>query len=293
MKVTPPPVELGRANAIVGGRALRYEVANFAAPLSIKTVVSGTATWRTAAGEYEIGPSGCLVLNDGEEYSIAVDALQPVETFCVFFAHGFVADAHHAATTASAALLDDARDPAPVEFAERLQFDEQLRQLMMQMRDLLSAGRGFDRNESFTLLANRLVQLHTDVSARVTRLPALRESTRDELRRRLERAVALIHGDLAGELALERLAATACLAPFHFHRLFTAFYGETPHRYVTRLRLERAAGLLAGSDRSTVEVAIDCGFESVGSFTTLFRRRVGVPPAAFRKIREARAANGK
>ena len=130
-RVNPEPSALGRVNAIVGGRALRYDVRGFASPLSVKAVIRGTATWTTAMGRFELGPSGCLILNDDEEYSIEIDSLQPVETFCVFFRRGFVDDAHRSAITGSAKLLDDASPPPQVEFAERMQFDEGLRSVVI------------------------------------------------------------------------------------------------------------------------------------------------------------------
>ena len=276
--VNPPPHQIGRVNAIIAGRARRYDVRGFAAPLSVKSVIRGTATWSTAAGSFEIGPSGCLIINGGEEYSMDIDALQPVETFCVFFARGFVEDARRSFVTGSAELLDDGVGAPPLEFAERLQDDAPLRALMTSLREGIA---------TIDDVAIRLVAIHTDVAERASRLPALRAATRRELCRRLDRAIESIHGNLAGDLSLQRIARDACLAPFHFHRLFTAYAGQTPHRYVTRLRLQRAAELLAGSDRDVATVAYDCGFESPGSFTALFTRRFGVPPARFRKIREA------
>jgi hypothetical protein len=81
--INPPAALLGHANAIVGGRSRRYAVAGFVGPLSIKAVISGTATGETRDGRYPLGPSGCLVLHEGDEYSIEVDALHPVETFCI------------------------------------------------------------------------------------------------------------------------------------------------------------------------------------------------------------------
>ena len=286
--MNPPSSELGRVNAIVGGRARRYEVRNFASPLSVKAVLEGTATWTTAAGRFDLGPSGCLIVNGDEEYSIEIDALQPVETFCVFFRHGFVEEAHRSAVTGSAALLDDSTVPPNIEFAERLQYDAQLRSAIETERRRDGGGTaGEDAGVTFVALAKRLVELHTDVAQRVSRLPALRASTREEIRHRLDRAIGVIHGDLAGDLSLERIATEACLAPFHFHRLFTSYSGETPHRYVTRLRLQRAATLLAGSERPVTDIALDCGFESAGSFTTLFSRHFGAPPSRFRKNREA------
>jgi len=61
----------------------------------------------------------------------------------------------------------------------------------------------------------------------------------------------------------------------------------TPHRYLTRLRLERAARLLSGTDREVTEICAAVGFESPGSFSRLFRRELGRPPSEFRKIRAA------
>lgn len=279
-RINPPAHELGRVNAIVGGRASRYTVRDFAAPLSVKAVISGTATWTTEAGRFELGPSGCLIVNDSEPYSIEIDALQPVETFCIFFRRGFVEEAHRSAVTASADLLDDDSAPPNIEFAERLQYDEAL-------RGFIEHARRISPDDAILGVAQRLVALHTNVSHRIARLPALRASTREEIRRRLDRAVSSIHGNLDGDLSLERMATDACLAPFHFHRVFTSYFGETPHRYVTRLRLQRAAALLRGTERPVTAVATDCGFESPASFTTLFTRHFGVPPSRFRKNREA------
>jgi hypothetical protein len=68
---------------VLAGRGRLYE-ARFASPLSVESVTRGVATWETAAGRFEIGPSACLIVNDGEEYAITVDALHPVETFCLY-----------------------------------------------------------------------------------------------------------------------------------------------------------------------------------------------------------------
>jgi AraC-like DNA-binding protein len=289
--INPPAALLGRLNAIVGGRARRYHVAGFTGPLSIKAVISGTAAWETRDGRYQLGPSGCLVLHEGEEYSIEVDALQLVETFCIFFANGFVEDARWALGTGSARLLDDDRAPEAMTFGERLQLDPGLRQALVDAnREQQRAGSDSSDDALFYGLAARLVRARANADARAARIPALRHSTRRELLRRLERGVAMIHGNLARPLIVSEIARTACLSPFHFHRLFAAAYGETPHRYITRLRLERASALLRGSEGGVADVALACGFESVGSFTTLFTRRFGAPPGRFRRNEEMTAS---
>ena len=82
---------------------------------------------------------------------------------------------------------------------------------------------------------------------------------------------------------LEDAAASIFLSPWHFQREFRRAFGETPHAYVTRLRLSRAQELLATTRLSILEICHDVGFSSVGSFTTLFSKRFGVSPGRYRR----------
>jgi AraC-like DNA-binding protein len=84
-------------------------------------------------------------------------------------------------------------------------------------------------------------------------------------------------------LDLEALARAANVSPRHFSRSFRRVFGETPYQYLLGRRLERARYLLRTTDRSVIEICLDVGFSSVGSFTTTFRRHVGVTPTAYRR----------
>ena len=84
-------------------------------------------------------------------------------------------------------------------------------------------------------------------------------------------------------LRLGDLCAEASLTSWHFLRAFRAAFGETPHEYLTRVRLERAKELLTVTSRPVTEVCFDVGFTSLGSFSTLFRRQVGLSPMEFRR----------
>ena len=83
-------------------------------------------------------------------------------------------------------------------------------------------------------------------------------------------------------LTLDALAARAYLSRYHFIRLFRRRYFETPHRYLTRKRLEKAKELLADSSLSVTDICFDVGFESIGSFSTLFHKSVGWTPSIYR-----------
>ena len=99
----------------------------------------------------------------------------------------------------------------------------------------------------------------------------------DATLRRLLRARDLAHDCFDEPLSLEDLARAAGLSPTFFLRRFDAAFGATPHQYLTSVRLERARRLLARGAAVT-EVCFAVGFSSVGSFSSLFRKKLGVSP---------------
>jgi transcriptional regulator GlxA family with amidase domain len=106
--------------------------------------------------------------------------------------------------------------------------------------------------------------------------------TAEVLARHLLRARDLIDGRYAEPLDLGALADAAHVSPRHFSRSFRRTFGETPHQYLLTRRIERARHLLRTTDLQVVEVCLAVGFASVGSFTTTFRRHVGVSPTDYR-----------
>jgi AraC-like DNA-binding protein len=93
----------------------------------------------------------------------------------------------------------------------------------------------------------------------------------------------LMRDCLVEELTLADLSQEAELSEWHFLRAFRAAFGETPHAFLSRLRLERAKALLTVSSRPVTEICFDVGFTSLGSFSTKFRKQVGLSPAEYRR----------
>ncbi|MDP4260158.1 MAG: AraC family transcriptional regulator [Bacteroidota bacterium] len=92
---------------------------------------------------------------------------------------------------------------------------------------------------------------------------------------------------------LQRISRQACLSRFHFHRLFTRIYQRTPHRYLTQKRIEQARRMLAGKELSVSEICNQVGFESIGSFSVLFKREIGSGPQHYRKEARMRQEQAK
>lgn len=87
----------------------------------------------------------------------------------------------------------------------------------------------------------------------------------------------------AKPLRIRRLAHIAEMSEAHFIRIFRATFGEAPHRYLQRRRVERAMFLLRATDRSVTDVCFDVGFSSLGTFSRTFHDIVGETPTAFRQ----------
>ena len=100
------------------------------------------------------------------------------------------------------------------------------------------------------------------------------------LYRRIVYAKLFIDKYLADKIDLDNIADEAFFSKFHFIRLFNSFYGKTPHQYLSDARIEKAKQLLTENMTAT-QVCYAVGFESVSSFTGLFKRMVGQTPAVY------------
>jgi AraC-like DNA-binding protein len=112
---------------------------------------------------------------------------------------------------------------------------------------------------------------------------ALPSGSNEERNRWMLRARDAIDRDYARPLDIPALARIALVSEAHFIRTFRATFGETPHRYLQRRRVERAMALLRSTDRSVTEICLAVGFSSLGTFSRTFRDIVGRSPSGFRR----------
>ena len=110
--------------------------------------------------------------------------------------------------------------------------------------------------------------------------------TSEESNRRLLRARDAMDRTYAESLDIAALAAIAVTSEAHFIRTFKATFGETPHRYLQRRRVERAMYLLRRTEQEVTDICLDVGFSSLGTFSRTFHDIVGETPTEFRQRRE-------
>ena len=131
-------------------------------------------------------------------------------------------------------------------------------------------------DEQALLFAARFLEVASDVAW----VPQ-RATPRD--RRRAVEAAGWLDNHLHEPIDLQDAASAAGLSAFHFLRVFAAVVGVTPHQYVVRSRLRRAARLLVETERPITDIAYDVGFGDLSNFVRTFHRAAGVPPGRFRQ----------
>jgi AraC-like DNA-binding protein len=105
----------------------------------------------------------------------------------------------------------------------------------------------------------------------------------DNTFRRLVRARDFLAAGYAHPIRLDEAARAACLSPFHFQRLFVRAFGESPHEFVTRLRMDRACRLLETAEMPVTEICLEIGYASLGTFSARFAERMGQSPSQYRR----------
>jgi AraC family transcriptional regulator len=145
--------------------------------------------------------------------------------------------------------------------------------MLSEMTSETAAGRMFVETGSLALAA-RLVHKYCDSGSCTLPAPASHPLKHVRLRRVLD----YISAHLADEITLADLARVAGLSTFHFARMFTLAIGVSPHRYVSRMRLENAIAEIAAGRLPLAQIALNASFSSQASFTRAFRRATGMTP---------------
>lgn len=229
---------------------------------SLSYVGRGTFGCRTVAGRFELVPGSVLLGYPGDEYVCEHEHAGGDE--CLSF-------------QLDAQLVQEL--PAPLA-AWRKGCVQPLPELMILGGLAQATARGdteLGLDEVGLWLAARLLQVVAGGTSAL--LPKLAGE-----RRRAVQAALFIEANARQPLNLERVAAQARCSSFHLLRLFRAVVGVTPHQYLLRCRLRRAAELLAEESLPITDIALEVGFNDLSNFVRTFHRASGVSPRAFRRV---------
>ncbi|HYF01842.1 MAG TPA: AraC family transcriptional regulator [Patescibacteria group bacterium] len=256
-------------------------------PLSIFCNLSGESICAVDNRSVKVGTGMYFLTNAGQNYSLDIQNSTPTETFNIHFGERFTREVLHSLFTSGSTLLAEAGflKSHDVAFHNRLhRHDERFEKLLKTIYNKHKRGEAdalFLEEQLYNLLLH-LLQSHRNLQAEIARLPLLKSSTRQEIYRRLTRALDYIHSTFPQPMELEEMAAAAFMSKFHFLRLFKSAFGMSPHQYIQQLRMEQAQELLRTTNLPVTDISEKLGFENAQSFSRLFHQRLRVYPTQFR-----------
>jgi len=252
--------------------------------LSVKCVFNGQATYTIEGADITIDDSRYMVLNHAQPYNMHIDSKQPVETFCIFLPQSWLIDVYRNMTQSDNQLLVNPYDTTqPLLLIEApVWHDDIVSPLVFNLRQHHHLEQLAQIEIVSQEIIRRLIirQLSSIVSPES--LDSMRPSTRIELYRRMKLIQEHILSNLHRALTIDNLARVACMSRYHFLRRFTEVHHMTPHQYIITQRLNRAQNLLSSTNLSVTEICMLVGFQSLGSFSTRFRRAYGISPRMYR-----------
>lgn len=254
--------------------------------LSIKTFIGGNALYKVGKGFFQVEPNSYLILNDRQDYAINIESPTKVTSFVLFFKRELVEDVYHNLHAKADILLETSNQDTTPHFFERTYRQDQLVSpcLAAWYQDYHQIKhQPLLQEEYFHRLLEKMFIAHQNVVQEVNQLPFVKKATREEIYRRVYIAKEYLQACYAETLTLEDLAKIAGMSVNHFLRSFKQIFGISPYQYLKQLRLEKASKMLMENNLSISDICYSIGFESLSSFSWLFKKWKGSSPEQFRQ----------
>lgn len=259
--------------------------------VGVKYVIRGLERYRMNGKHYVVESGNYLLVNAASTGGVTIDSAEPVIGLCAQLPFDLMTQAVSSYT-----------DPEDLDIAEAEDYfttDRFVTSLCNGRATHTGAWMGalakhplFSQrtehgmhHEVFLTLAEALVRDHVGLFEHLRSINAVRSSTRREMHRRVELAVAFIHASYACAIGVRDMARAASMSEFHFHRVFRAIKGVPPHRYLNEVRMRRADELLRAGREPIMDVALRCGFADLATFSKAFKRAFGQAPSTVRGSR--------
>jgi AraC family transcriptional regulator len=274
-----PLPSAGWPNVIMNATASRIVRDNIRGPLSVFSNRSGASTVSTAQKRVTLQPGVFFITNDDEHYTLEIGK-QVTETANIHFGQSFMRTAFRSMTDDAALLLDEPDGHVPSFHNRVVPINPTFQQVMESL--MIPGKEAIAEEEQLFQLLSLLTLDEQRLRARQEALTAMRHATREEIMRRLLRATDYLYSTPDAQPDLDELARISCLSKFHFLRLFSIAFRQTPHQFITTLKIKRAEELLKSSTTEIKHIALSLGFKDASTFSRLFHRTLGVYPSQYR-----------
>lgn len=275
-------------NVILNGRFSYLYYPEHWTTLSLKFAFGGYEHYILGNMKYGVGNNSYLILNRDTVYESLIDSAEPVESLTMNFTAKFAEDVFYSSFNNDEYLIDypEVRDRYPVNFFQKLYSqDEYLSILVFNLKNSISKNNyeSNSLNEILHSILEHTFRKQLTASREVETLNSIKRSTRLELYNRLHKAKDYIQSNFSEQIDLEKLSSVASLCPHHFLRKFKSFFGVSPHQYLTSVRLHNARTLLENTNHTITDICMISGYESLSSFSFLFKKHYNLSPDMYRK----------
>lgn len=266
---TVPNSASSDGNKIIYSRLSKFQNTRKHRGFSIKYVIRGEEIYEIDGQVFRVQAGSFLLVNDGSHIHTRIE--EGAEGFCIYFDPKLIRKIFGKGKMLRERIY--AADTSPL--------GSKIKSLATRVSGKATARHIMPR-EFYVDVANELFRHQQQVSREVEQLNCVKDSTREELYRRLCIARSYMHKNFATEIDLDELSQEACLSKFHFIRLFSQAFGVTPHQYLISLRLNHAQRLLLTSNLKLTEICHHVGLRDLSSFGRRFKKTFGLSPARYR-----------
>ncbi|MFT3679282.1 MAG: AraC family transcriptional regulator [Ferruginibacter sp.] len=257
------------------------------AGFAIKFVTTGSERYTVNKQQYHIAANSYLLLNGEHDVIVDIESKKNVRGICINISTNYIEQAVASFIRPDTAFPDTglASFFYTDQFLEnhyqaaRTLLGSKMETISKKIQDKTFSATDIN-TDLFLELAENLVSDQAGVFKQLQTIPAIKTATKKELYRRLLKAKEFIDTNYTFRLTTEQIAKEAMISEYHFFRLFKKVFGKSPHQYILQKRLHAACTPLRDKEK-IAEVALNCGFTDVYTFSKAFKKHFGIPPSSF------------
>lgn len=274
------------ANRVTLSKLTDMNVQQYTAPTyGIKYVLQGTEHYKIGNRRYPVSAGNYLLVNPDQPIDFHLHSKTEIIGVCIHLHADMVLGVYNDLTKTDQQLLDNPRIEGHLPSVEPIIFNDQennFGKYLHQFQKNLNKNDGSHEMEDQEFYYNAGAQMLQLQKMQIPSCRFLRSTTQQELIRRLEIGKAYIDDHGLHAVEIPDAANAAMLSPAHFYRSFKKVYGTSPYNYVLQRRMKLAASLL--EKNIPTDVALQCGFPDLASFSKAFKKMYRIAPSVYRKI---------
>lgn len=240
--------------------------------------------------QHKIDHNWYLLVNPDAKIRVSIRDEGITEGLCLYFSTDFIGQLTHTLCTDSEKLIDNIDRPASLlmkwtDFPSKLisgKLHSVLFDILNTADHALTEKSSLLPNFNLINVAEEIIRTSDEIRKNIAKLPHIRNSVRQEVYLRLQKAVSLILSDYHKPLTIDNMASEATLSVFHFSRLFKSVYACSPGKYLMDVRIREASNLLRSAENKIADIALKTGFHDISSFSRSFRMYTGKTPSSYR-----------